>query len=205
MIAASLITWESGTDLVIDTEVDAAADDVWRHIAESELCARWFAPFELLGDERIRFAFDDDAIDGANADGEHADGVSAPLEAEIIACQPGEHVLVAFEGLGRIGITLTFVEADEPGAPEAHAGTRIRITQTFEDAASAAELLPESGPVWETHLRLLCERVGEGPMDVPEHEVYARYAALASQVHAEGAGHDDYADDDADEDEDTAP
>lgn len=207
MIDASLIAWESGTDLVIDTEVEATPDQVWRRIVESDECAQWFAPFTRVGDDRVRFHLDDgeEAADegaagegaaagaaGADAAGTNGAGEGAAagtagagedragadpeadgsLEAEVLSCEEDSHVLLEFAALGRLGISLR--PTDD--------GTRISLTCTFASSEEAAEILPEVGPVWETHLRLLREAVGAGASDVPESELTARYERLAAQA-----------------------
>lgn len=70
---------------------------------------------------------------------------------------------------------------------------------TFDTAAEAAEILPEVGPVWDTHLRLLREAVGEPPSDVPEGELTGRYERLADQARREAeSGGDEATEDSAD-------
>lgn len=192
MIDASLIAWESGTDLVIDTEVEATPDQVWRRIVESDECAQWFAPFTRVGDDRVRFHLDDgEEAAGEGAAGEGAgEGAAAgaagagedlagadpeadgSLEAEVLSCEEDSHVLLEFAALGRLGISLRPIDV----------GTRISLTCTFASSEEAAEILPEVGPVWETHLRLLREAVGAGASDVPESELTARYERLAAQA-----------------------
>lgn len=188
MIDASLIAWESGTDLVIDTEVEATPDQVWRRIVESDECAQWFAPFTRVGDDRVRFHLDDgEEAAGEGAAGEGAAAVVAgagedlagadpeadgSLEAEVLSCEEDSHVLLEFAALGRLGISLRPIDV----------GTRISLTCTFASSEEAAEILPEVGPVWETHLRLLREAVGAGASDVPESELTARYERLAAQA-----------------------
>jgi hypothetical protein len=167
MIQASIITWESGTDLVLDARVSRTPHEVWQHVADPEACAEWFAPFSTPEEDRIVFDFEDDA-----------------LTAELLVCQEDSHVLLAFEALGQLGLSLTELED----------GTRISVTHTFATVEEAAEILAEVGPVWETHLRLLCEVLGEQQTDIREHELYERYDELAAQARddaAYGAGSDD--------------
>ncbi|WP_295686614.1 hypothetical protein [uncultured Brevibacterium sp.] len=218
MIDASLIVWESGTDLVIDTEVDASPAEVWRRIADSDECAEWFAPFTRVDDDRVRFRLDDgedvagpdspgsspgSGTPGTDRSGVGSTGSGTPgsdsagtygadeagpadpeaggsLEAEVLSCEEDSHVLLEFAALGRLGISL------QP----TNDGTRISLTCTFATAEEAAEILPEVGPVWETHLRLLREAVGAGASDVPESELTARYEQLAAQAQDDSDSND---------------
>lgn len=208
VIDASLISWESGTDLVLDTVVSAGPSEVWRVIAHPEACEEWFAPFTLIGDDRVRFSLGDDDPESGDDDPESgddgldsgdndalgaddaADGADrGDLEAEILDWAEDSHVLLEFAALGRLGISL------RPG----DAGTRVTLTCTFDTAAEAAEILPEVGPVWDTHLRLLREAVGEPPSDVPEGELTGRYERLADQARREAeSGGDEATEDSAD-------
>lgn len=184
MIDASLTVWESGTDLVIDTEVDVPPAEVWRRIADSDECAEWFAPFTRVDEGRVRFRLDDaedpeeGTVDAGSAGADPEDGGS--LEAEVLSCEEDSHVLLEFAALGRLGISLR--PTDD--------GTRISLTCTFASSEEAAEILPEVGPVWETHLRLLREAVGAGASDVPESELTARYEQLAAEARADSDSSD---------------
>lgn len=201
VIDASLISWESGTDLVLDTVVSAGPSEVWQVIAHPEACEEWFAPFTLIGEDRVRFSLGDDDPESGDDDPESggddaldddavAEGADrGDLEAEILDCAEDSHVLLEFAALGRLGISL------RPG----DAGTRVTLTCTFDTAAEAAEILPEVGPVWDTHLRLLREAVGEPPSDVPEGELTGRYERLADQARREAeSGGDEATEDSAD-------
>ena len=208
VIDASLISWESGTDLVLDTVVSAGPSEVWQVIALPEACEEWFAPFTLIGEDRVRFSLGDDDPESGDDDPEGgddgldsgdndalgaddaADGADrGDLGAEILDWAEDSHVLLEFAALGRLGISL------RPG----DAGTRVTLTCTFDTAAEAAEILPEVGPVLDTHLRLLREAVGEPPSDVPEGELTGRYERLADQARREAdAGGDGATEDSAD-------
>ncbi|GAA2001008.1 SRPBCC family protein [Brevibacterium samyangense] len=188
MITASVVTWENGTDLVLDAAVTADVETVWTVMTDPEAVAEWFAPFtveESAGEGSGGSDSEDSSGDGP-ADGgrtllfrmdENPD--EEPLRAELVDIEDHGHVLVEFGALGKVGIGIT--PTDDPGA----GGTRIVVTHTFESLAEAATVIADIGPVWETHLRYLLEMLGVPDTTVEEQELYTRYAQLADEVAAE--------------------
>ncbi|WP_349828136.1 SRPBCC domain-containing protein [Brevibacterium litoralis] len=186
MITASVVTWENGTDLVLHATAPLPPAQVWRAITDPEVVAEWFAPFTR--DDAAESAADT----GATEDGEiltfTLDGED--LQAELLACEEEVHVLLEFQALGRVGITL---EAPDP--EDTASATRIVVTHTYTSLADAAGLIDEIGPVWETHLRYLGEVLGLELIDVSEDELYAKYAQLAAEVRDEAFADQDDAED----------
>ena len=158
-IEALVVGWEDGVDLLLRTVVAAPVHSVWMRVTDPTSCADWFAPFERSGDD-LRFSMDDGA-----------------LEAHILSCVEDDHILLEVSGLGRVGLSMLAAEDED-----AEAGTRLRLTHTFESAAAAAAAVGEIGPVWDTHLRMLIEALGEPAADVMESELDERYARLAAEA-----------------------
>ncbi|MYM18687.1 hypothetical protein GSY69_01505 [Brevibacterium sp. 5221] len=159
-VNATVTGWEHGTDLVIDTRVDTDPQRIWSYVADPQRCARWFAPWRRADEDTVELELDDEV-----------------LVAHILACEPDSHVLFDTARLGRLGLTLTPVADPQPGGP---AETRIALAHTFPSVHDAADAIAQVGPVWETHLRMLCDALGQPRADISEGELYARYARLAA-------------------------
>ena len=167
-ITATFAEWEDGFDLILAAATSQPLTSVWRHVTESANTAHWCAPWRYTDKPTgmIDLGFDD-----------------GTLAAQIVSCEEAHHVLLDIAGLGAIGISLRPLGEDaEYGDDPAQAGTEIAFTHTFESAAAARAAIPEVGPVWETHLRLLLDSLGEELTDAAESEINSRYEVLAEQV-----------------------
>lgn len=194
--APRLVTWENGTDLVIEVSLALTPDTIWAALTDGTRAGEWFAPFTVDGDT-VTLDF--------GADG-------APLRGEILSCEAEEHVLVEFPDFGVLGIQLLPVEVvpDLPveAGPEAAAvsamgavpaGTVLVFTQSAADEERARRTAAEFGPMWDTHLRMFARTLGDDVPEVSEDELDALYSRLEIEVddEAEDAlGDDDLGDDD---------
>lgn len=197
MISASITQWEDGTDLVLETAISADLHTVWKRITSPMECALWFAPFHPVQDG------DADQGEGASegADAPEASGTSeageelseevsaiefdfegSPLTAHVLSCVEDDHVLVELGGLGRISLRLS---ESAPGQPSEHPTEQPSVTvtaaHTYASDEEAAQLIPQVGPVWDTHLRLLVGTFAAADLTESESEaaLYARYTQLA--------------------------
>ncbi|OFS26847.1 hypothetical protein [Brevibacterium sp. HMSC07C04] len=175
MISASITHWEDGTDLVLSTTISADIHTVWKRVTSPMECALWFAPFRPVQGE------DADQGEGTSAVSEASDVTEiefdfegSPLNAHVLSCVEDEHVLVELGGLGRISLRLTQALAGQPGVT-------VTAAHTYASDAEAAQLIPQVGPVWDTHLRLLAGTFGDADLTASESEaaLYARYTELA--------------------------
>ncbi|RAF64670.1 hypothetical protein DN546_34205, partial [Burkholderia multivorans] len=48
--APRLVTWENGTDLVIEMPLSVAPDATWAVLTDGTRAGEWFAPFTVDGD-----------------------------------------------------------------------------------------------------------------------------------------------------------
>lgn len=185
MISATITQWEDGTDLVLETAISADLHTVWKRITSPMECALWFAPFHPVQDD------DADQGEGTSEAGEAAgeevsdeasaiefDFEGSPLTAHVLSCVEDEHVLVELGGLGRISVRLS--EA-APGQPGDHPSVTVTVAHTYASDEEAAQLIPQVGPVWDTHLRLLAGTFADTDLTESESEaaLYARYTQLA--------------------------
>lgn len=155
-VNATVIDWEDGTDLVIDSRVSADPTRVWLFVSDPALCASWFAPWKRVDDTTVQLELDDNV-----------------LVAHIVSCEEGDHVLFDTAKIGRLGMSLS-------GGGEG--GTRITLTHTFSDVDEAMESILQFGPVWDTHLRMLCDALGEPRTDTTEGEMYDFYDELVADL-----------------------
>lgn len=183
MISASITQWEDGTDLVLETAISADLHTVWKRITSPMECALWFAPFHPLQDD------DADQGEGTSEAGGASD-VSAiefdfegsPLTAHVLSCVEDDHVLMELGGLGRISVRLSEAAPDQPGEqPSDHPSVTVTAAHTYGSDEEAAQLIPQVGPVWDTHLRLLAGTFADTDLTESESEaaLYARYTQLA--------------------------
>lgn len=214
MISASITQWEDGTDLVLETAISADLHAVWKRITSPMECALWFAPFHPVQDE------DADQGEGASeagaevSDGAEAGGTSdvtaiefdfegSPLTAHVLSCVEDDHVLVELGGLGRISVRLSEGAPGQPGEqPSDHPSVIVTAAHTYASDEEAAQLIPQVGPVWDTHLRLLAGTFADTDLTESESEaaLYARYTQLAvdefgAETVQTGAGLDPEGDD----------
>lgn len=189
LVDVSLTDWEDGIDLVLDTRVDVPPTQVWPHLVRSELLEGWFVGYAPGDDEdQVVLEMDDEPVPA------HVLSLAAPEGDDDTA-----HVLVDIDGVGRLGVTLTPVLADGAGgshgshdaaddtggdAEPAVVGTRIRVSHTLAEPGTdpevLAQVIPQVGPVWETHLRMLAAALTAQPgaYDVPESQMTRRYEQL---------------------------
>ena len=189
MISASITQWEDGTDLVLETAISADLHTVWKRITSPMECALWFAPFHPVQDE------DADRGEGTSEAGAEAgeevsaeagaiefDFEGSPLTAHVLSCVEDDHVLVELGGLGRISVRLSEAAPGQPGEqPGDHPSVTVTVAHTYASDEEAAQLIPQVGPVWDTHLRLLAGTFADTDLTESESEaaLYARYTQLA--------------------------
>lgn len=187
MISATITQWEDGTDLVLETAISADLHTVWKRITSPMECALWFAPFHPVQDED---ADQGEGTSGAGeAAGDEAGGTSvvsaiefdfegSPLTAHVLSCVEDDHVLVELGGLGRISVRLSEAATGQPGD---HPSVTVTVAHTYASDEEAAQLIPQVGPVWDTHLRLLAGTFADTDLTESESEaaLYARYTQLA--------------------------
>ncbi len=187
--AARLVSWENGTDLVIEMPLQAAPATVWAALVDGANAGGWFAPFTVAEDGAVAPEGGDLAVDSVNATIVFDLG-ETELEGEILSCEPEDHVLVELEDFGVLGLRLNAVSAADagvaagggaPGAPGAPGdeGTVLVFTHTGADTESARLLASDHGPMWDTHLRLFAHSLGFEFAEVDEDTLTARYSALA--------------------------
>lgn len=169
MISATITQWEDGTDLVLDTHISADLHTVWKRIASPMECALWFAPFHPVEDSEEERADGTAEAEGASEIDFDFDG--SPLRAQVLSCAEDDHVLIELGGLGRISVRLT----DDDGVT-------VTVAHTYANDAEAAQLIPQVGPVWDTHLRLLAQTFEDEQFAEAETEeqLYARYEELVA-------------------------
>lgn len=189
MISASITQWEDGTDLVLETAISADLHTVWKRITSPMECALWFAPFHPIEDD------DADQGEGTSEAGAEAgeevsdeagaiefDFEGSPLTAHVLSCVEDDHVLVELGGLGRISVRMSEAAPGQPGEqPGDHPSVTVTVAHTYASDEEAAQLIPQVGPVWDTHLRLLADTFAEADLTESESEaaLYARYTQLA--------------------------
>lgn len=189
MISASITQWEDGTDLVLETAIGADLHTVWKRITSPMECALWFAPFHPVQDD------DAGQGEGTSEAGEAAGEVAgdeasaiefdfegSPLTAHVLSCVEDDHVLVELGGLGRISVSLSEAAPGQFGEqPGDHPSVTVTVAHTYASDEEAAQLIPQVGPVWDTHLRLLAGTFADTDLTESESEaaLYARYTQLA--------------------------
>lgn len=182
--APRLVTWENGTDLVIEMPVTRTPAEVWEVLVDGSAAGAWFAPFTAI-EETV----------SVDLGGESA------MTGEILSCEAEEHVLVEFPDFGVLGVQLLPVDvvpdlpadaATEIAALAATgqnpAGTVIVFTQSAPDEVRARQNAADFGPMWDTHLRMLARTLGIDVAEAEETDLDALYSALDLEI------------DDADED-----
>jgi hypothetical protein len=104
--SARLLTWENGTDLVIEMPLALGVEDVWKALTDSASVGAWFAPFRL-GEEPAE----------AEADGPAARPITfelgdVDLGGSVLSCEICDHVLLDLDDFGVLGIGLATRETD---------------------------------------------------------------------------------------------
>lgn len=144
----------TGRDLVLDRVLPGSLDDAWASITESERLGRWFCTW--TGEARVGGSVELSFV---------AEEGDATSQAEILACEPPNHLLVSTQDQGGtwlLEVTLTRVDSDR---------TRLRFVHHLDEAARPGEI----GPGWEYYLDRLVAALDGSPM--PDFDDY--YPSLA--------------------------
>lgn len=173
MIATSprLVTWEHGTDLVIEMPLARNVETVWNALTDSESAGSWFAPFRLGAESEPT------ASESADADEPSARPITfalgdVDLDGSVLSCEEYDHVLLELGDFGVLGIRLVAV------AGETDEETVLVFTQTSADVASARTTSADLGPMWDTHLRLFARSLRLAVAEATEPELVAVYSNL---------------------------
>ena len=157
-----LVTWENGTDLVIELLLGRDVETVWTALTDSDSVRTWFAPFRLGEDGETRtISFELDDID---------------LSGSVLSCEDFDHVLLELVDFGVLGIRVMPVE----GA--AGQETLLVFTHTAPDVETARSQAAEVGPMWDTHLRLFARTLGIDIAEATEPELVATYSDLDLEI-----------------------
>ncbi|WP_166823030.1 SRPBCC family protein [Brevibacterium limosum] len=167
-----LVTWENGTDLVIELPVARDVESVWDALTDSETARTWFAPFRL-GEESADAGDDVDVPASRPLTFELED---ADLDGTVLSCEEYDHVLLELEAFGVLGIRLLPVEGDSGEE------TLLVFTHSAADVESARAQAAEFGPMWDTHLRLFARALGLEIDEATEPELNAAYSDLSLDV-----------------------
>ena len=180
--SARLLTWENGTDLVIEMPLALGVEDVWKALTDSASVGAWFAPFRL-GEEPAE----------AEADGPAARPITfelgdVDLGGSVLSCEICDHVLLDLDDFGVLGIGLATRETDTAqGAADADQETLLVFTQTSADVDTARARAAEFGPMWDTHLRLFARSLGLAAAEATEPELVAAYSDLELDTSGDGS------------------
>lgn len=175
-----LVTWENGTDLVIELPVARDVGTVWDTLTDSETAGTWFAPFRL-GEESADVGGDPEVPASRPITFELED---ADLDGAVLSCEEYDHVLLELEAFGVLGIRLLPVEGDSGDE------TLLVFTHTAADVEYARTQAAEFGPMWDTHLRLFVRVLGLDVAEATEPELVAAYSDLALEIADSGDGTD---------------
>jgi hypothetical protein len=177
-----LVTWEHGTDLVIEVPLARDIEAVWNALTDPDSAGSWFAPFRL-GAETEPTDADEPGAEPADTDEPaDADEPSArpitfalgdvDLDGTVLSCEEYDHVLLELGDFGVLGIRLVAVSG------ETGEETMLVFTQTSADVASARATSADFGPMWDTHLRLFARSLGLDVAEATEPELDAVYSNL---------------------------
>lgn len=177
-ISPRLVTWENGTDLVIELLLARDVETVWNALTDSESVRAWFAPFRL-GDETA--AGESDTADEIDADAPASRPITFALEdidlnGSVLSCEDFDHVLLELDDFGVLGLRVLPIEG------ETGQETLLVFTHTAPDADTARGQAAEVGPMWDTHLRLFARTLGMDIAEVTEPELVAVYSDLDLEV-----------------------
>lgn len=156
-----LVTWENGTDLVIELPLGVEPEVVWKQLTDSESASYWFAPFHI-----------DEPADEAEGRTISFDLGEVQLSGVILSFEVGDHVLVELDDFGVLGFQLLPLELSDGEA------TLLVFTQSAPDLESARLKAADFGPMWDTHLRLFARSLGLDVAEATEPELLERYADL---------------------------
>lgn len=191
-----LVTWENGTDLVIELPLALDVETVWNTLTDSESARSWFAPFRLGGDSTSAGADVSGVLDPDSDESAADESASRPitfeledidLDGSVLSCEEYDHVLLELDDFGVLGIRLLPVDG------EAGDETLLVFTQTSADVETARARAAEFGPMWDTHLRLFARALGLDVAEAVEPELVAAYSDLELET-ADAAGNADLAD-----------
>lgn len=157
-LSATLTEWEDGCDLLISAIAPASREDVWNYLVDPTTADNWFAPWTRDGDV-LTFDFDGEQLVG-----------------DIIGCETNHFLLLELP-FGRVGVSLKDVDD-----AEAVAATRVSVTHTCANFEEAQEVVPEIGPVWDTHLRALLAELGATDTDIDEQTQAHMYERLTAEI-----------------------
>ncbi|GAA1516244.1 hypothetical protein [Brevibacterium permense] len=177
-ISPRLVTWENGTDLVIELLLARDVETVWNALTDAESARAWFAPFRL-GDETA--AGESDTADEIDADAPASRPITFALEdidlnGSVLSCEDFDHVLLELDDFGVLGLRVLPIEG------ETGQETLLVFTHTAPDADTARGQAAEVGPMWDTHLRLFARTLGVDIAEVTEPELVAVYSDLDLEV-----------------------
>ncbi|SDS30482.1 hypothetical protein SAMN04489752_1420 [Brevibacterium siliguriense] len=173
-----LVTWENGTDLVIELSLGSDVETVWSALNDSDRARTWFAPFRL-GEESADAGDEPDVPASRPITFELED---ADLDGEVLSCEEYDHVLLELETFGVLGIRLL------PFEGESGDETLLVFTHTAPDVESARTQAADFGPMWDTHLRLFARALGLDIAEATESELDAVYSDLALEIADSGDG-----------------
>jgi hypothetical protein len=185
--APRLVTWENGTDLVIEMPLALDVETVWDALTDSEGARTWFAPFRL--------GTDDADVPGSRPITFELEDIN--LGGSVLSCDDYDHVLLELDDFGVLGIRLLPLEGENGQE------TLLVFTQTAADAESARAQAAEFGPMWDTHLRLFARSLGLEVPEGTEPELVAIYSDLELELSETGGGADAGSEVDVDADEAT--
>lgn len=184
-----LVTWENGTDLVIELPLDVEPAAVWAKLTDREEAGTWFAPF------RVESPGAEESDGGSETEGDSETGSDADptgdtesageanpritfdlgetqLDGVILSSEVEDHVLVELDDFGVLGFQLLPLELTDGAA------TLLVFTQSAPDVESARLKAADFGPMWDTHLRLFARSFGLEVTEASEPELLERYADL---------------------------
>ncbi|MCD1285651.1 MULTISPECIES: hypothetical protein [unclassified Brevibacterium] len=177
-----LVTWENGTDLVIELPLDVEPAAVWAKLTDREEAGTWFAPFRVESpdgepDEDSETESDTDPTEDTDSAGDANPRITfdlgeAQLEGVILSSEVEDHVLVELDDFGVLGFQLLPLELTDGAA------TLLVFTQSAPDVESARLKAADFGPMWDTHLRLFARSFGLEVTEASEPELLERYADL---------------------------
>ncbi|UVI35132.1 hypothetical protein [Brevibacterium spongiae] len=179
-----LVTWENGTDLVIELPVARDIETVWNALTDSGSAGAWFAPFRLGEGDDSGDDSADDSTDEPSALPITFELEDADLNGSVLSCEEYDHVLLELEAFGVVGVRLVPAGGEAADAGEE---TLLVFTHTAADVDSARAQAADFGPMWDTHLRLFARSLGLDVAEATEPELDAAYADLDVET-ADSAG-----------------
>ena len=175
-----LVTWENGTDLVIELPLASDVPTVWAKMIDQKSASDWFAEFTIEAPPQN--AGDGESNDEPN-DTIVFDLGETQLHGEVLSYEPEDHVLVELDDFGVLGVQLIPIQLTDGDA------TLLIFTQSAPDEESARLKAADFGPMWDTHLRLFAKSLGLDADEIPEPQLLETYADL--ELEDSLAGDDD--------------